>query len=173
MCIRDSLYDLLRSLLRREPEWVTGELEPGTTFDPGARGVIAFPDGIRAYVNLSEADPTGFEIDVTGTEGRLRAGNALYPEWWQVDRSGRRPAWVRRTFPGGHDGRSAMLRAVEDLLHSAETGRPPLSSAVDARADLEIAVAFHLAHRTGARIRFPITDTAYVIEDPWGRAPSA
>ena len=82
------LYDLLRSLLRREPEWVTGELEPGTTFDPAARGVIAFPDGIRAYVNLSEADPTGFEIDVTGTEGRIRAGNALYPEWWQVDRSG-------------------------------------------------------------------------------------
>ena len=167
------LYDLLRSLLQREPEWVTGELEPGTTFDPAARGVIAFPDGIRAYVNLSEADPTGFEIDVTGTEGRIRAGNALYPEWWQVDRSGRRPAWVRRTFPGGHDGRSAMLRAVEDLLHSAETGRPPLSSAADARTDLEIAVAFHLAHRTGERIRFPLTDTAYVIEDPWGRAPSA
>ena len=169
------LFDLIRSLLTREPEWVAGELDPGRTFDPGARGVIAFPDGIRAYVNLSESDPTGFEIDVVGTEGRLRAGQSLYPELWQIDRSGKRPTWTKRTFPGIHDGRSAMLRAVEDLLDSVETGKPPLSSAKDARANLEIAVAFHLAHQSGARVPLPLPDTAhaYVIHDPWGRAPTA
>jgi predicted dehydrogenase len=170
------MFDLLRSLIGREAEWVSGELDPGKTFDPGARGVIAFSEGVRVYVNCSEADPTGFEVDITGTEGRIRAGNALYPEWWQVDRTGRRPAWVRRTFPGMHDGRSAMLRAVEDLLDSAETGRPPLSTATDARANLEIAVAFHLAHQSGTRVSLPLTNPAagaYTIEDPWGRAPTA
>src|SRR6266542_5681833 len=86
------LFDLIRSLIAREPEWVTGELDPGRTFDPGARGIISFPDGIRAYVNLSESDPTGFEIDVVGTEGRIRAGQSLYPELWQIDRSSKRPA---------------------------------------------------------------------------------
>ena len=167
------LFDLLRYLLGAEPEWVRGEIEPGKTFDPGCRGVIAFPEGVRVYVNCSESDPTGFEVDVTGTDGRIRAGNQLYPEWWQVDRSGRRPAWVRRVFPGGHDGRSAMLRALEDLLHSAETGSAPRSGMDDARADLEIAVAFHLADRSGGRVAFPVTDLGYVIEDPWGRAPTA
>src|SRR5438067_1943751 len=99
----ERLYADYREMLDRETaEWVSGELEPGRTFDPGARGVIAFPESVRVYVNCSEDDPTGFEVDITGTEGRIRAGNALYPEWWQVDRSGRRPVWVRRTFPGTH-----------------------------------------------------------------------
>ncbi|HEU5318466.1 MAG TPA: Gfo/Idh/MocA family oxidoreductase [Chloroflexota bacterium] len=168
------LYDLIRSLLGRDPEWVAGELDPGRTFDPGARGVIAFPDGMRAYVNQSESDPTGFEVDVVGSDGRIRAGQTTYPELWQVDRSGKRPAWVRRTFPGIHDGRSAMLRAVENLLDAIETAAPILSSPTDARTDLEIAVAFHLSHQqNGARIPFPVTQLDYTVEDPWGRAPSA
>jgi predicted dehydrogenase len=169
------LFDLLRFLVGSEALWVSGEIEPGRTFDPGARGVIAFPNGARAYVNCSESDPTGFEVDVAGTEGRIRAGTATYPEWFQVDRSGKRPAWVRRVFPGSHDGRSGMLRAVEDLLECAEAwksgkaGRTPLSSPTDARADLEIAVAFHLADRSGGRVEFPVTESDYVIQDPWGR----
>ncbi|CAA9282404.1 MAG: hypothetical protein AVDCRST_MAG77-3968 [uncultured Chloroflexi bacterium] len=167
------LFDLLRSLLASEPEWVCGELEPGRVFDPGARGVIAFPAGVRVYVNASEADPVGFEIDVVGTEGRIRAGNTLYPEWWQVDRSGARPAWVRRAFPGVIDGRSGMLSAVEDLLDCAEHGGTPASSVEDARADLEIAVAFHLSDRSGQRVPLPVTDGAFVIEDRWGRDASA
>ena len=168
------LYDLIRSLLGSDPEWVSGELDPGKTFDPGARGIIAFPDGVRAYVNQSESDPTGFEIDVVGSDGRIRAGQTTYPELWQVDRSGKRPAWVRRVFPGVHDGRSAMLRAVENLLDAVETGAPILSSTQDARTDLEIAVAFHLSHaQGGARIPFPVTQLDNTIDDPWGRTPTA
>jgi hypothetical protein len=111
---------------------------------------------------------------VVGTEGRLRAGQSLYPELWLVDRAGRRPTWVRRTFPGVHDGRSAMLRAVDDLIESAERGRAPQSSAADARAALEVAVAFHLSHRAGgARIPLPVDERGYTIDDPWGRAPTA
>ena len=75
-----------------------------------------------------------------------------------------------------HDGRSAMLRAVEELIECAETGSTPRSSAIDARADLEIAVAFHLAHQSGGRVTLPLTDPSalsYTIEDPWGRAPRA
>ena len=168
------LFDLLRSLLGRDPEWVAGELTPGRTFDPGSRGVISFGGDVRAYVNISEADPVGFEIDVVGTEGRIRAGQTTYPELYAVDRSAKRPAWVRRVFPGVHDGRSAMLRAVEDLLDSVETGPESLSSPRHARTALEIGVAFHLSHaQGGARIPFPVTQLDYVIEDPWGRDPSA
>ena len=168
------LFDLLRSLLDREPEWVVGELVPGRTFDPGARGVISFGEDVRAYVNIAEDDPVGFEIDVVGTEGRIRAGQTTYPELYAVDRSGKRPAWVKRVFPGIHDGRSAMLRAVENLLDAVEHGAPILSTPRHARTALEIGVAFHLSHqRAGARIPFPVTDLDYTIQDPWGRDSTA
>lgn len=181
------LFDLLRSLLNRDPEWVAGEITPGRTFDPGSRGVISFGEDVCAYVNISESDPVGFEIDIVGTEGRLRAGQTLYPEFYTVDRSQKRPweagqsgggsavrsTWIKRTFPGIHDGRSAMLRAVENLLDSVESGSPILSTSRHARTALEIGVAFHLSHaQNGARIPFPITNLDYVIEDPWGREPS-
>ena len=168
------LFDLLRSLLDRDPEWVAGELTPGRTFDPGARGVISFADDVRAYVNISESDPVGFEIDVVGTEGRIRAGQTTYPELYSVDRSQKRPAWIKRVFPGIHDGRSAMLRAVENLVDSVETGAPILSTPRHARTALEIGVAFHLSHaQNGARIPFPLANLDYTIQDPWGRDPSA
>ncbi|HEY3116105.1 MAG TPA: Gfo/Idh/MocA family oxidoreductase [Chloroflexota bacterium] len=163
------MYDLVRSLLGAEPEWVFGELEPGTgMFDPGARGIIGFPGGTRVYVNCVD-DPVQFELDVIGSEGRIRVGNGLYPELWQVDRSGPQRMLVRRGFPGVHDGRSGMLRAVEDLIAAIETGSKPASNEIDARADLQIAVALHLSHRSGERVRLPVTAPDYVIEDPWGR----
>ena len=168
------LFDLLRSILDRNPEWVSGELTSGRTFDPGSRGVISFGDDVRAYVNISEADPAGFEIDVVGTEGRIRAGQTLYPELHTVDRAGKRPAWIKRVFPGIHDGRSAMLRAVENLVDAVENGAPILSTPQHARTALEIGVAFHLSHaQGGARIPFPVADLDYTVEDPWGREPSA
>ena len=168
------LFDLLRSLLDRDPEWVSGELVPGRTFDPGARGVISFGGDVRAYINIAEDDPVGFEIDVVGTEGRIRAGQTTYPELYAIDRSGKRPVWVKRTFPGIHDGRSAMLRAVENLIESLETGAPILSTPRHARTALEIGVAFHLSHQQdGARVPFPVTDLGYTIQDPWGRNPES
>lgn len=163
------LYDLVRSLLGAEPEWVFGELENAAgPFDPGTRGLVGFPGGVRLYLNCSD-DPLQFELDLIGAEGRIRVGNGIYPELWQVDRSGPQRMLVRRGFPGVHDGRSWMLRAVEDLVAAIETGSKPASNEIDARADLEIAVALHLSHRSGERIHFPLSDLDYVIEDPWGR----
>jgi hypothetical protein len=63
-----------------------------------------------------------------------------------------------------------MVRAVEELLDGAEGGAPPKSTAADARVDLEIAVAFHFADRSGGRVPFPVADTDYTIRDPWGRS---
>jgi hypothetical protein len=76
---------------------------------------------------------------------------------------------VRKGFPGVNDGRSGMLRAVEELVAAIEGGAAPRSSERDARADLEIAVAFHLSHRDRRLVRLPLPETGYVIEDPWGR----
>jgi predicted dehydrogenase len=166
------LYDLLRFLIGAEPEWVFGELHgaPGL-HEPGARGIIGFPADVRAYVDGAADDPAPLDLDITGTEGRIRIGNGAYPEWFRLDRSGGRPVLARRGFPGMHDGRSGMLRAVEDLVAAIETGRAPASSATDARADLEIAVAFVLSHHSGRRVVLPVADLDLTIEDPWGRYP--
>jgi predicted dehydrogenase len=163
------LYDLLRFLIGAEPEWVFGELHAGGPFDPGARGMIGFPNDVRVYVDGASDDPTPFHLDISGTEGRILVGNGVYPELFQIDSSGGRRVLTRRGFPGMHDGRSGMLRALEDLIASIETGSKPASGAVDARADLEMAVAFHLSAKSGGRVTLPVADSDYAIDDPWGR----
>jgi predicted dehydrogenase len=164
------LWDLLRFLIGAQAEWVFGEIDASPSpYDPGARGMVGFPGGVRVYVDGAADDPTPFYLDITGTEGRIRVGNAYYPELFQIDRSGGGRRLTQRAFPGMHDGRSGMLRAVEDLVAAIETGSKPASDAADARADLEIAVAFHLSHRSRAPVTLPIAELDYVIEDPWGR----
>jgi len=162
-------YDLLRFLLADEVEWVFGDLVPGRSFDPGVKGIVAFAGGARAMISFEERAVAPFELDIVGTEGRIRAGNALYPELWQIDRAGGR-GLIRRGFPGAYDGRSGMLRAVEGLIEAIEGGPAPLSTAADARRDLEIAIAFHLSSAKKAPLRLPVADLDYVIDDPWGRA---
>jgi predicted dehydrogenase len=162
-------YDLLRFLLGDEADWVFGDLVAGKSFDPGVKGEVGFAGGAHALVSFEERAVAPFEIDVIGTEGRIRAGNAQYPEFWQMDRAGGR-GLVRRGFPGAHDGRSGMLRAVDGLIAAIEGGPKPLSDPDDGRRDLEIAVAFHLSSAARAPIRLPVGDLDYVIDDPWGRA---
>ncbi|HEY7574423.1 MAG TPA: Gfo/Idh/MocA family oxidoreductase [Thermoanaerobaculia bacterium] len=145
------LYDLLRFLIGAEPLWAFGELHPGGPFDPGARGMIGFPNDVRVYVDGASDDPTPMHLDISGTEGRILVGNGVYPELFQIDRTGGRRVLTRRGFPGMHDGRSGMLRAVEDLVAAIETGSKPASSPADARIDLEIreAAVFALSEIDG------------------------
>lgn len=63
-----------------------------------------------------------------------------------------------------------MTLAVDELVRAIETGERPLSSLQDGRANLEIAVAFHLSHRNRAPVSLPVIDLDLVIDDPWGRA---
>ena len=165
------LFDLLRFLLGTEAEWVFGQVEAGTTFDPGARGTIGFPSGVQVYVSMAEASAAPAELDIVGTGGRIRVGNERWPELWVTEQQGRRRTLVRRGFPGVTDGRSGMLRAVEQLVAAIEGGPPPLSTAEDARADVELAIAFHLSSQRGGVVRLPLDETGYVIPDPWGRDP--
>ncbi len=166
------LFDLLRFLLGAEPVWAFAELDAGSgRFDPGARGLLLFPDDVLVYLDIADGQAVGCELDIVGTEGRIRVGNSLYPEVAVVDRSGARPLLSTRPFPGVTDGRSGMLRAVEALVDAVETGSRPLSTAEDARAALEIAVALHLSARERRPVALPLPAEAsdFVIEDPWGR----
>ena len=62
-----------------------------------------------------------------------------------------------------------MCTAVNEIDASALESLEAINQRLD-----QLGVAFHLSHaQGGARIPFPVTALDYVIEDPWGRDPTA
>ena len=77
---------------------------------------------------------------------------------------------VQRAFPGSVIAKSPMTVAVEELIRTIETGQEAGSELLDGRANLEIAVAFHLSDRANAPVRLPVSDLDFAVNDPWGRS---
>lgn len=165
------LFDALRFLIGAEAAWVYGHLDAGDgLFDPGGSGLIGFANGVEVYVNNRPGHPLASEFDIVGERGRIRLGNALFPELYVTDEQSPFGEMVRRVFPGSVVAKSAMTVAVEELARAIERGEKTASDLTDGRKNLEIAVAFHLSDRANAPVQLPIADLDYVIADPWGRS---
>ena len=165
------LFDLLRMLLGSEARWVFGHLDEGDgLFDPGGSGVIGFADDVEVFLDNRVGHAAPRELDIAGDAGRIRVGDHLFPELYTKDDRSRFGELVQRPFPGSIDGTSAMTVAVDELVRAIETGSKPASDLRDGRANLEIAVAFHLSGRERRPIDLPVTDLDLVVEDPWGRS---
>jgi predicted dehydrogenase len=164
------LFDLLRFLIGSEPVWVFGHLDGGDgLFDPGGSGVVAYANGVEVLVDNRLGNAAPREIDIAGSAGRIRAGDTIFPELYTKDPQSPFGELVRRAFPGSVHGASPMTVAVQELIRAIETGEKPGSDLSDGRAALEIAVAFHLSDKTGARVELPVADLDLAVEDPWGR----
>lgn len=165
------LFDLLRFLLGSEAAWVWGRLDEGDgLFDRGGSGIVGFQDGTEVFVDNRMGSAAPRELDIAGTDGRIRIGDTLYPEVYTRDIQSPFGELVRRVFPGSIVARSAMEIAIEELIDAIETGVRPSSSLEDGRANLEIAVAFHLSDESGLRIDLPVDALDLLVEDPWGRS---
>jgi predicted dehydrogenase len=165
------LFDLLRFLIDSEAAWVYGHIDGGDgLFDPGGSGIVGFANGVEVFVNNRVGHGAPREIDIVGTSGRIRVGDTLPPELFTRDPQSPFGELVRRVFPGAVVGTSPMTVAVQELIRAIETGAPPGSDLRDGRANLEIAVAFHLSDRIDAPVRLPVTDLDLVVDDPWGRS---
>jgi predicted dehydrogenase len=165
------LFDLLRFLLGSEAAWVWGHLDEGDgLFDLGGSGVVSFRNGAEVFVDNRTGSAAPRELDIAGTEGRIRVGDTLYPEVYTRDTQSPFGELVQRVFPGSVVARSAMEVAVEELITAVETDQKPGSTLEDGRANLEIAVAFHLSNESGRRIDLPVKDLDLLVEDPWGRS---
>jgi predicted dehydrogenase len=165
------LFDTLRFLIGAEAEWVFGHLDKGDgLFDPGGSGIVGFANGVEVFINNRVGHPVPSEFDIVGEAGRIRIGNALFPELYARDPQSAHGELVRRVFPGAVVARSAMTVAVEELIRAIETGEKPASDLGDGRTNLELAVAFHLSDRANTPVRLPVTDIDYVVADPWGRS---
>lgn len=166
-------FDLVRFLLGAEPTWVFGHLDEGDgLFDPGGSGIIGFPDDIEVFLDNRVGHAAPRELDIAGTAGRIRIGDHLFPELYTKDESSPFGELVQRPFPGSVVGTSPMAVAVDELAQAIETGHKPASDLRDGRANLEIAVAFHLSARERQAIDLPVPDAALdlVVDDPWGRS---
>ena len=108
------------------------------------------------------------EVDVIGTEGRIRSlNNAEEFEFILTVPGGRRgrprPAQVPFPWPVRMQGMG--LTIVADLINAAETGQPPRCSGDDGRAALEVAVGLRESHRRGgAKVELPLADRGLGIQ---------
>ena len=130
--------------------------------DPSPSGDIAFEGGTVAHV--VGCDPRAylvFEIDLLGTEGRVRIMNNGYrAELWSAVDSPRysevRELEFRRLLHEGDDGRR-MVEVVSDIIRCIENGGQPRCSGRDGRAALELTAAFVNAYRSGRKVTLPLT----------------
>ncbi len=165
------LFDLLRFLLGSEACWVFGHLDGGGgLFDPGGSGVIGFPGDVEVFLDNRAGHAAPRELDIAGDAGRIRVGDMLFPELFTKDDQSQFGELVRRPFPGSVIGSSPMTVAVDELIRAMETGAKPGSDLQDGRANLELAVAFHLSSQDNIRIDLPVATEALdlVVDDPWG-----
>jgi predicted dehydrogenase len=167
------LFDLLRFLLGSEACWVFGHLDDGDgLFDPGGSGVIGFTDDVEVFLDNRVDHAAPRELDIAGDAGRIRIGDTLFPELFTKDDRSPFGELLRRPFPGSVVGTSPMTVAVDELVRAIETDAKPGSDLRDGRANLELAVAFHLSSKEKRPIDLPVATEALdlVVDDPWGRS---
>jgi predicted dehydrogenase len=148
-------------------QWVFGQAESdaqaASDDDFAGNGFLQFEEGAQAFVRTTAGGPTQWEIDVLGSEGRLRAMNdALDVELWKfapAALSGRGQEAVRYPFPRPQGAETAHVRAVRDLVAGIRTGKEPNCNGEAARQALEIAIAIRESHRQGGvRVELPLAD---------------
>jgi predicted dehydrogenase len=163
-------FDLVRFLLGAEARWVFGHLDDGDgLFDPGGSGVIGFPDDIEVFLDNRVGHAAPRELDIVGDAGRIRVGDTLFPEIFRKNDRSPFGELLRHPFAGSVIGKSAMIVAVDELIRAIETDEKPGSDLHDGRANLELAVAFHLSSRERRLIELPVAELDFVVDDPWGR----
>jgi len=161
------LLTLTRYLAGGDCQWVFGAMESDeearSDDDLAGNGYLQFDSGVQAFVRSMPCSVADWEIDVIGTEGRIRAINdGEEVEFWKRGTPtlpGRRREPSRQIFPRPRVSESANLRTVQNILTGLETGETPNCDGEAGRKALEIAIALRESHRRdGVRINLPLAD---------------
>ena len=102
--------DILRYMAGGNVEWVFGEMESDEAAagenDLMGNGYLTFDNGVRAYLRSMPCGAASWEVDVVGTEGRIRSlNNAEEFEFF-------------RTVPGGRRGRGVPAKVPFPLARA-------------------------------------------------------
>ena len=164
--------DLIRYLAGGEVSWVFGEMESDVAAagdaDLAGNGYFAFDNGVRAFLRSTPTGQASWEVDVIGTEQRVRSlAGGLEWELWSTVPGGPRGRGVpaRTPFPLPARMRGMGLMVIDDLIDGIEHGTKPRCSDTDGLAALEVAVALRESHRQGGRrVDLPIADRSLGIQ---------
>jgi predicted dehydrogenase len=173
-------FDLLNMYAGAEPAFVQACVDtPGfdrTTqvyeHDAAAVGFIRYKNGVTAFVHGSRPKPPLFDQEFICENGVIRVmNNGVDWELWTLQEWKRPefkdgPVWKevpgiatlqRAPLPFSTEVKSMTLAAVQDLVQAVRTGRDTRSTGEDARAALELAMAFVESERqSGARVFLPL-----------------
>jgi predicted dehydrogenase len=158
--IGSHLFDILRFLLG-EATWVWAAPDDSHDADPTLSGLIGWEQGMCCQLVGCGRDLLLFEIDVVGTEGRLRISeNGSRVDVWAAAPSSRYPGYRemtrRTTLWEGEDGQR-MLWAVEDIVRCLDHGGNPRCTGQDGFRAVELVTAFLRSSATGQRIELPLS----------------
>jgi predicted dehydrogenase len=143
--------------------WVFGEMESdqAAAADDDTRGVGLWRFESGAYAHLRTVE-TGLvdELDVIGSDGRIRAtNNGVDFELWRRVGGERDAELARCPFPRPQWLASPGVMAVRDFIAVIETGKPPNATGQDGVAHLEAILALRESHRRGGvRVDLPLAD---------------
>ncbi len=145
------LFDLLRFLFGGVTE-MRGETErrnPDLRVEDTGRAVLRLPGGAVAFVECGgRRKYFNFEVDIQGTTGRIRIGNALR-EHYGIGPSARYEGFTEftaRPFPEFEEAEYFPF-IIDELIGACEEGRPSISSGEDGRAALELVLSLYRAPR--------------------------
>jgi predicted dehydrogenase len=123
--------------------------------DPSLDAELVLADGAGARLAALDArEFTAFELELTGTAGRVRlmsSGHRI--ERWTVGSSQRYPGYRELTGPSAQDGalRDVTLYAVADLVRCVYDGHEPACGGADAVLALTLADAIAASAADGGR----------------------
>ena len=139
------LVDMLR-FFGGEVDWVIGEGGNLDADDPGISGLLLFKNGAKGFLTCNgKRENLVFEIDVLGTEGKIRiVENGYRTEFFRFEESNRYSGYQelkRQPIPKSKAGKNPLVSGVEDILECIEKGGEPACTGKDGLKALEIAVA--------------------------------
>jgi len=158
--------DVLLYMAGGHVKWVIAEMDS----DEGAAGeadlmgnaYLAFDNGVRAYLRSTPCGAASCEVDVIGTEGRIRSLNGA--EEFELirlipDSLRGRGVPAKFPFPWPVRMQGMGLIIVADLINAIETSLAPKCSGDDGREALEVAVAMRESHHYGGiKVGLPLAD---------------
>jgi predicted dehydrogenase len=161
------IFDTIHMYTGGPAEWVIGEFAGVPDHnDPTVNGLLSFPKGIVGFIAASNqpADLI-FEIDMFGTEGRLRIlDNGLALECYQFADSPNYSHYRelhRMGWPNPLPAADRFVQAVRDIVTCVKTGLAPACGGSEGLAALETAVAFcRSASARGSKQILPLSDPA-------------
>lgn len=159
------MFDALRMLLGAEAKEVSGTLDPvlspdcrGTEYrDPGGWGIVAFSNGIKAFIDAPTKSKAPLLMRIVGSVGQMtiRNDNALIELW-----SGK-----TRTLSVPKIQNGSLSLAVQDIVKCLISGEQPSSTGKDGLAALEMIIGFHVSDRLrGQWVPLPIRDADRQLE---------